>query len=98
VSAARRVSELDAILKLANDETRILRGHGQPLKKTDVTSFRAMLIDARSRVAAQVARGATEAEAIAAKPLKEIDASINSPPGESDPFVRIIYRSLKAAS
>jgi cyclase len=89
------IAASDAVMRLANDQTQIVRGHGGVIKRTDVAAFKAMLVGARERVAKLVSAGKSEAETIAAAPLQDMDAAVRSTPEDSSTFVRIIYRSLK---
>ena len=91
------IAASDTYLKLANDSTIIVAGHGPAIKKWRLKEYRAMLVAARDRVAKLKAAGKTEQEAIAAKPLApDIDKEVGATAQQSDNFVRIVYNSLKA--
>jgi cyclase len=62
-------------LKVANDNTKIVVGHGPLAKKSDVADFNTMVKTARERVEKLVNEGKTEAEVVAAKPLADLDAT-----------------------
>jgi hypothetical protein len=49
----------------------------------------------RDRVAALIAAGKTEDEAVAAKPNADYDAELKVSPQAAGNFVRVVYRSLK---
>jgi cyclase len=82
-------------LKLANDGTKIVPGHGPLANKATVAEYRAMLITARDRIAKLIKAGKSEGEAVAAKPLADFDARIGANEQQSTNFVRVIYNSLK---
>jgi cyclase len=84
-------------LKLANDQTKIVPGHGPLANKAAVVEYRAMLVTARGRIAKLVKAGKSEQDAIAAKPLADFDAKLGATDQQSTNFVRVIYNSLKKA-
>jgi glyoxylase-like metal-dependent hydrolase (beta-lactamase superfamily II) len=59
----------ERILALANDDTRIIPGHGPLASKADLQVSIDMLRDSRERVAALVREGLSEDEIVAANPL-----------------------------
>src|SRR5712691_669559 len=75
----------DAYLKVANDDTKIVVGHGPLAKKSDVAEFRAMLVN----------EGKSEAEVVAAKPLADLDAKWAATDGAAVAFTRMVYNSFK---
>jgi len=85
----------DAYLKLANDETKIVPGHGPLGDKKAVAAYRAMLIEARYRIAKLINAGKNEEEAVAARPFADLDAKIGASEQQSANFVRVIYHSLR---
>jgi glyoxylase-like metal-dependent hydrolase (beta-lactamase superfamily II) len=85
----------DLYLKLANDETKIVPGHGPLGDKKAVVAYRAMLIEARSRVAKLINAGKSEQEAVAARPFADLDAKVGANEQQSANFVRVIYHSLR---
>jgi glyoxylase-like metal-dependent hydrolase (beta-lactamase superfamily II) len=54
------IRALDAYLKVANDKTRIVPGHGPLASRADLEVFRAMLITSRDRIQKLVEEGKTE--------------------------------------
>jgi len=68
------VAANEAYLKVANDDTKIVVGHGPLAKKSDVAEFHAMLVTARERIEKLVNEGKSEADVVAARPLKDLDA------------------------
>src|SRR5215472_16962637 len=68
------VAANEAYLKVANDDTKVVVGHGPLAKKSDVAEFHAMLVTARDRIEKLVNEGKSEADVIAMRPLKDLDA------------------------
>ena len=92
------IAGADTFLKVANDQTKIVPGHGPLLTKADLKNYRALLVDSEGRVAKLVKAGKTIDEAVAAKPLADLDAKAGANQQGSDNFVRLIYLSLKPAN
>jgi glyoxylase-like metal-dependent hydrolase (beta-lactamase superfamily II) len=91
------IAGVDTFLKIANDQTKIVPGHGPLLTKADLKTYRALLVDTEGRVAKLVKAGKTIDEAVAAKPLADLDAKAAANQQGSDNFVKLIYLSLKPA-
>jgi cyclase len=84
-------------LKLVNDDTKIVPGHGPLGNKAALVAYRDMLVTARGRIAKLVKAGKSESEVVAAKPLADLDAKIGATEQQSTNFMRVIYNSLKKA-
>ena len=85
----------DRYLKVVNDQTRIVPGHGFLATKADLVAYRAMMIEARDRMAKLIADGKSEADVIAARPFADYDKKLNVPDQASQNFIRVVYHSLK---
>jgi len=85
----------EAYLKVSNDDTKIVVGHGPLAKKSDVAEFHAMLVTARDRIEKLVNEGKTEAEVVAAKPLADLDAKWAANDAAAVAFTRMVYNSFK---
>jgi glyoxylase-like metal-dependent hydrolase (beta-lactamase superfamily II) len=81
-------------LKLANDNTKIVVGHGPLAKKSDVAAYNEMVKTARERVEKLVREGKTEAEVVAAKPLADLDKTWAANEQAADNFVKQVYNSF----
>jgi cyclase len=68
------IAAADKILSLANDQTKIIPGHGPLMTKADLTAYRQMLIDVRDKVGKLIAGKKSTDEIKAAKPLADLDA------------------------
>lgn len=89
------IAGVDAYLKLVDDRTKIVPGHGPLASKATLVDYRAKLVTARERVAKLIADGKSESEAVAARPFADLDAKIGANEQVSANFVRVIYNSLK---
>ena len=63
----------DAWLKIANDQTKVQTGHGPLGNKKSIADYNAMVKEARTLVEKLVNEGKSEAEVVAADPLKELN-------------------------
>ncbi len=81
-------------LKLANDETQIIPGHGPMASKADMTAYVAMLKDIRNNVAELKAAGKTLEETLAAKPSAKYDEKNGKAFIKPNQIVTAIYKSL----
>lgn len=88
------IAATDAYLKLANDKTRIVPGHGPLADKAALIEYRAMLVTARDRMAKLVKDGKSEDEVIAAKPFADLDAKWAMTEVAGRNFIRVVYHSL----
>ena len=68
------IAALDRVIALADDETRIISGHGPLADRGDVQASRDMLADSLARVKVLVDEGRSEDEIVAANPLADYDA------------------------
>ena len=63
----------DAYLKIANDQTKVVVGHGPLAAKADIAEFHAMLVTSRDRIEKLFNEGKTEAEVLALNPLADLN-------------------------
>lgn len=92
------IAGVDAFLKIANDKTKIVPGHGPLLTKAELRAYRDNLAEARAAVWALIEAGKSEAEIIAAAPLAPVQAKIGATDQASANFTRLIYRALRGES
>src|SRR6185312_6142598 len=86
------------VLALADDNTKIIPGHGPIMTKADVTAFRQMLLDARDRVEKLMAAKKTVDEAEAAKSLADLEAKWGQGFIHGDFVVEAIYKTHTLAA
>jgi glyoxylase-like metal-dependent hydrolase (beta-lactamase superfamily II) len=85
----------EAYLKLANDSTKIVPGHGAVANKAQVAVFRDMLVTASDRMQKLIAEGKSEQEVIAAKPFADLDVKWAPNEQAAINFIRVVYNSFK---
>jgi cyclase len=83
----------DKILTLADNNTKIVPGHGPLGNKADLTKFRDLLVVARDRVQKLKSAGESADEIAASKPLADLDP-VWGHMLSSDIFVQMIYSTL----
>src|SRR6266566_2370942 len=65
---------LDATMKLAGPDTRLIPGHGTIISRTDLIPYRDMILAVQEKVRQLIARGRTRQEVVAAKVTASFDA------------------------
>jgi cyclase len=88
------IAAADKILAIANNDTKIVPGHGPLGTKADLTSTRDMLLTAVGRVEKLKGQGKSWQEAATAKPLADLDPTWVKGFVTGDLFVQIIYLTL----
>jgi glyoxylase-like metal-dependent hydrolase (beta-lactamase superfamily II) len=88
------IAATDAYLKLVNDKSRIVPGHGPIADKAALVAYRAMLVTARDRMEKLVKEGKSEDDVVAAKPFADLDAKWAPTELASKNFVRVVWHSL----
>jgi glyoxylase-like metal-dependent hydrolase (beta-lactamase superfamily II) len=89
------IRALDTYLKVANDSTKIVPGHGPLATKADLVTFRDMLVTSHDRIKKLVDEGKTEQEVLAAKPLADLDATWGNNASHAAGHTRNVYNSFK---
>jgi glyoxylase-like metal-dependent hydrolase (beta-lactamase superfamily II) len=84
----------DKVLPLADNNTKIVPGHGPLGNKTDLTKFRDMLIVARDRVRKLKKEGKSVGEIAASRPFADLEAIWGMGFFTGDVFVRMVYSAL----
>ena len=68
------IRAMDIYLKAADDNTKVVPGHGPLARKADIAEFRDMLVTSRDRIEKLFLEGKSEEEVVALKPLADLDA------------------------
>ena len=84
----------DKVLPLADNNTKIVPGHGPLGNKTDLTKFRDMLIVARDRVRKLKTEGKSVGEIAASRPFADLEATWSKGFFTGDVFVQMVYSTL----
>jgi cyclase len=82
------------MLAMVDNDTKIVPGHGPLGNKADLKAFRDMMVTAEGRVQKLKTAGKTLDEAVAAKPLADLDAMWGKGVLSSDAFVHVVYTTL----
>jgi cyclase len=88
------IAAADKILSLADNDTKIVAGHGPLGNKADLTKSRDMLISSRDRVQKLKSAGKPANEAVAEKPFADLDPVWGKGIVNSDQWVQIVYLTL----
>jgi glyoxylase-like metal-dependent hydrolase (beta-lactamase superfamily II) len=88
------IAAADKILSLADNDTKIVAGHGPLGNKADLTKSRDMLITSRDRVQKLKSAGKSAQEAVAEKPFADLDPVWGKGIINGDQFVQIAYLTL----
>jgi len=85
----------DQFLKLANDDTKVVVGHGPLAKKANVVEYNAMATTVRKRVEKLYREGKTEAEVVSANPLQDFNAAWAADDKAAVNFLKQVYNSFQ---
>jgi glyoxylase-like metal-dependent hydrolase (beta-lactamase superfamily II) len=88
------IKAVDKVLSLADDSTKIIAGHGPLGNKEQLVSYRQMLGTAYERLNKLKAEGKTAQEAVAAKPLADLEATWGDGLFKSDQWIELIYSGV----
>ena len=91
------ISTVETYIRMGNDQTKYVPGHGPLATKADMQRYHDMLVEVRDAVQAQIKAGKSEDAAVAAKPLAAIGAKVGTTAMLDDAMVKMSYRSLKGA-
>jgi glyoxylase-like metal-dependent hydrolase (beta-lactamase superfamily II) len=88
------IAGVNKMLAMVDADTKIVPGHGPLGNKGDLRKFQGMMVTARARVQKSKAAGKSLEEAVAAKPLADLDAQWGKGVLSSDAFVHVVYTTL----
>jgi len=88
------VRAVDAYLKVSNDQTKVVPGHGELAKRADLVAWREMLVTSRDRIQKLVNEGKSEQEVLAAKPLADLDKKWAANDQQAQNWVKMVYHSF----
>ncbi|MEJ7669469.1 MAG: MBL fold metallo-hydrolase [Casimicrobiaceae bacterium] len=89
------IAATDRVLSLANDDTKLIPGHGPLATKDDLQIYRDMLATTSTRIKARIKEGKKLEEAIAAKPTAEFDAVWGKGFLLPSKFVEMLWKNLQ---
>jgi cyclase len=93
-SVSGMIAGATKLLAVADNNTKIVPGHGPLGDKADLMKFRSMLVTVRERLQKLKSSGKTVKEAVAAKPLDDLDPVWGKGLFNSDTFIQIAYPAL----
>jgi cyclase len=88
------IAAADNILSLADNDTKIVAGHGPLGNKADLMKSRDMLITSRDRVQKLKSAGKSPQEAVAERPFADLDPVWGKGIINSDQWVYVVYLTL----
>ncbi len=88
------ITATDKILALADNETKIIAGHGPLGDKAQLASYRLMLATAYERLKALKEDGKSVEEAIAAKPLADLEETWGDGLFKGERWIELVYSGV----
>jgi cyclase len=88
------IRAVDAFLKVSNDQTKIVPGHGALANKANLVAWREMLVTSRDRIQKLVNEGKTEQEVLAANPLADLNTKWAANDEQAKNWTRMVYHSF----
>jgi cyclase len=95
---------IDQTIQLAGPNTKLIPGHGTIIKGSDLTPYRAMIVDVQSKVGQMIKEGKSLQQVLAAHLTAPYDAKVPGgqlPAGaagtSADRFVSMVYQQMQAA-
>ena len=85
---------VDKVLSLADEKTKIIPGHGPLGDKKQLASYRQMLGTVYERLNKLKSEGKTVQEAVAAKPLADLEATWGNGLFKGDQWIELIYSGV----
>lgn len=88
------IAAADQLLALANDQTTFIAGHGPLGDKTQLSDYRQMLATAYERLRTLKMAGKSVAEAVAAKPLADLEEIWGDGLFKGDRWIELVYAGV----
>jgi glyoxylase-like metal-dependent hydrolase (beta-lactamase superfamily II) len=89
------ITAVETYIRLGNDQTKYVPGHGPLASRADMQRYRDMLVAVRDAVRPHLSK--SEDEVVAARPLAQVGMRLGTNQMADDNMVRMAYRSLKGA-
>ena len=89
------IAAQEAVLAVADDDTKIIPGHGALSGKSQLSAYVAMLKDVRARIRALIEQGKSEEATVKADPLKDLNPTWGGGFINGEAMTRTVYQSLK---
>jgi cyclase len=88
------IAGANKMLAMVDNDTKIVPGHGPLGNKSDLKKYHDMMVTARARVQKLKSTGKSLEQAVAAKPLSDLDPVWGKGVLNSDAFVHVVYTTL----
>jgi len=88
------IKAVDKVLSMADDSTKIIAGHGPMGDKKQLTGYRQMLETAYDRLKKLKAEGKSAKQAVAAKPLADLEETWGDGLFKGDQWIELIYSGV----
>lgn len=88
------IAAVDKMLALADDNTKIIPGHGPLANKAQLIAYREMLTTAQGRLSKLKSSGKSAAEAVAEKPLSDLETTWGKGFLPTDKWITIVYEGV----
>lgn len=88
------IAAADHVLKITDDNTKIIPGHGPLSIKRELAAYRDMLAKIAGRIEKMIKSGRNLQQVIAAQPTREFDAERGKGFLKPEQFVEVVYASL----
>jgi glyoxylase-like metal-dependent hydrolase (beta-lactamase superfamily II) len=88
------IAAVDRVLKITDDNTKIIPGHGPLSNKKELQGYRDMLAKVAGRIEKMIKSGKNLQQVIAAQPTREFDAVWGKGFLKPEQFVEVVYSSL----
>lgn len=94
-SVAGVIAGVDRMLEIADDQTRIIPGHGKVTDRAGLVRYRKLLADTSAQMRELVQAGKSVDEVLAAKPFAEHDAAYAWSFITAERYIQILYRDAQ---
>lgn len=88
------LSAVNTALRMSDDETKIIPGHGPVTDKNGLKAYKDMIRAVSINVASMIRERKTMQQVVDAKPSKEFDTQFKGAVISADTFVSIVYKSM----
>lgn len=88
------IAATESLLALADEDTKIIPGHGPLSNRAELEAYRSMLVDVRLRTESAIAQGLTLEEFIASNPTADYDEALGRSFISPEQFQTIFYQDL----
>lgn len=88
------IAAVERVLAMADEQTKIIPGHGSLSNRAELVAYRDMLITVRERVKAAITQGISMEDFIASKPTADLDSSWGKGFFSPEQFLQIVYTDL----